>query len=61
MTKETAAKAARILEQLTVCNESISQIYEREVFNNLPKDIHKGLMDYLESYEKTLLTELEAL
>lgn len=61
MTKETAVKAAQLLEQLEVCNEAISQIYERDVFNDLPKEIHKGLMDYLEKYEKTLEEELKAL
>lgn len=61
MTKETAVKAAQLLEDIEVAGNAIDDVYHRDSFQELPAEIRHEIIQILDDYQLSLTKELEDL
>lgn len=61
MQKEIAIRAAQLLERINDADMAIDELHQRDVFCELPSEVQKGLITYIEKYQETLKNELEDL
>ena len=61
MTKETAVKAAQVLELIDIADQAIDELYNRDAISELPSTIQKELVSVVENYQNSLKAELEKL
>ena len=61
MTKETAVKAAQLLELIDIADQAIDELYNRDAISELPSTIQKELVSVVETYQNSLKAELEKL
>lgn len=61
MTKETAVKAAQLLELIDIADQAIDELYNRDAISELPSTIQKELVSVVENYQNSLKAELEKL
>lgn len=61
MTKETAVKAAQLLEEIKIAGSAMNDIYYRDSFQDLPAEIRHEIIQILDDYQLSLKKELEDL